>query len=147
MSRSSNKAAPYEILKGINLPFSTPANALSQFSPTNSFPLLKGTVTGYPPEPVAWVHRTPAKGKVFYTSLGIRRTLKRAFNQLLKMPSNGVWAKMIASSTLVVPPGFIFDHEDCFCFNRCIPSGDIWGCPKISLPVIPGELATDITTV
>ena len=86
VSRSSNKDAPYEILKGINLPFSTPATLYRNSPlPTNSFPLLKGTVTGYPPEPVAWVHRTPAKGKVFYTSLGHTEDFKKpAFNQLLK---------------------------------------------------------------
>ena len=66
-------------------PFSTPASLYRNSPlPNASTPLLLGSVKGFPPEPVAWVHQTPAKGKVFYTSLGHEEDFKKpTFNQLL----------------------------------------------------------------
>ena len=47
--------------------------------------LLIGSIPGKPAEPVAWVHKTKAGGRVFYTSLGHAEDFKQpAFNELLK---------------------------------------------------------------
>mgnify|MGYP001161664298 FL=1 len=75
----------HPLLKKVKIPFSTPASLYRNSPlPNASTPLLLGSVKGFPPEPVAWVHQTPAKGKVFYTSLGHEEDFKKpTFNQLL----------------------------------------------------------------
>ena len=76
----------HPILQNVALPFTTPAT-LYQNSPLpeKSKPLLVGSVEGFPPEPVAWIHRTSSKGKVFYTSLGHIEDFKNpSFNRLLR---------------------------------------------------------------
>ena len=75
----------HPLLEKVKLPFSTPASLYRNSPlPNASTPLLLGSVKGFSPEPVAWVHQTPAKGKVFYTSLGHEEDFKKTtFNQLL----------------------------------------------------------------
>ena len=75
----------HQILQGVKLPFNTPATLYRNSPlPVKSIPLLHGTVEGFPAEPVAWTHRSPSGGKVFYTSLGhIEDFKKPAFVKLL----------------------------------------------------------------
>jgi len=75
----------HPILKDLKFPFETPASLYRNSPlPDKSVPLLRGTIEGFPSEPVAWTHRTPSGGKVFYTSLGHVEDFKKpAFNKLL----------------------------------------------------------------
>jgi len=75
----------HPISKGVKLPFDTPASLYRNSPlPKKSSPLLRGTIEGFPSEPVAWTHRSPSGGKVFYTSLGHVEDFKKpAFNKLL----------------------------------------------------------------
>ena len=75
----------HPLLEKVKVPFSTPASLYRNSPlPNASTPLLLGSVKGSSPEPVAWVHQTPAKGKVFYTSLGHEEDFKKTtFNQLM----------------------------------------------------------------
>jgi len=75
----------HPILKGLKFPFDTPASLYRNSPlPKKSSPLLRGTIEGFPSEPVAWTHRSPSGGKVFYTSLGhVEDFNKPAFNKLL----------------------------------------------------------------
>jgi type 1 glutamine amidotransferase len=75
----------HQILKGVKLPFNTPATLYRNSPlPVKSVPLLHGKVDGFPAEPVAWTHRSPSGGKVFYTSLGhVEDFKKQAFVKLL----------------------------------------------------------------
>ena len=58
--------------------------SVPKFSPPQCFDsFLLGSVKGFSPEPVAWVHQTPAKGKVFYTSLGHEEDFKKGSFQIL----------------------------------------------------------------
>lgn len=80
----------HPLLEKVKIPFSTPASLYRNSPlPNASTPLLLGSVKGFPPEPVAWVHQTPAKGKVFYTSLGHEEDFqKESFQILLKNAVN-----------------------------------------------------------
>jgi len=75
----------HPILKDLKFPFETPASLYRNSPlPAKSVPLLRGTIEGFPSEPVAWTHRSPSGGKVFYTSLGHVEDFKKpAFNKLL----------------------------------------------------------------
>lgn len=75
----------HPILKNLKFPFETPASLYRNSPlPDKSVPLLRGTIEGFPSEPVAWTHRSPSGGKVFYTSLGHLEDFdKPAFNKLL----------------------------------------------------------------
>jgi type 1 glutamine amidotransferase len=75
----------HPILKDLKFPFETPASLYRNSPlPAKSVPLLRGTIKGFPSEPVAWTHRSPSGGKVFYTSLGHVEDFKKpAFNKLL----------------------------------------------------------------
>ena len=75
----------HPILKDLKFPFETPASLYRNSPlPAKSVPLLRGTIEGFPSEPVAWTHRSPSGGKVFYTSLGHVEDFKKpAFNRLL----------------------------------------------------------------
>ena len=80
----------HPILEKIKLPFITPASLYRNSPlPEVSTALLIGSVKGFSPEPVAWVHRTKFKGKVFYTSLGHEEDFqKESFQILLKNAVN-----------------------------------------------------------
>jgi len=75
----------HPILKGLKFPFATPASLYRNSPlPAKSVPLLRGTIEGFPSEPVAWTHRSPSGGKVFYTSLGHVEDFKKpVFDKLL----------------------------------------------------------------
>ena len=74
----------HPLLEKVKLPFSTPASLYRNSPlPNASTPLLLGSVKGFSTEPVAWVHQTPAKGKVFYTSLGHEEDFKKGSFQIL----------------------------------------------------------------
>lgn len=74
----------HPILEKVKLPFSTQASLYRNSPlPNTSTPLLLGTVKGFSAEPVAWLHQTPAKGKVFYTSLGHEEDFKKGSFQIL----------------------------------------------------------------
>ena len=75
----------HPILKNLKLPFETPASLYRNSPlPAKSVPLLRGTIEGFPSEPLAWTNRSPSGGKVFYTSLGHVDDFKKpAFNKLL----------------------------------------------------------------
>jgi type 1 glutamine amidotransferase len=74
----------HPILKRVKLPFITPASLYRNTPlPNTSTALLVGLVKGFPPEPVAWIHRTTFKGKVFYTSLGHEEDFEKAPFQIL----------------------------------------------------------------
>ena len=75
----------HPILKNLKLPFETPASLYRNSPlPSESVPLLRGTIEGAPSEPLAWTNRSPYGGKAFYTSLGHGRTSRNpAFNKLL----------------------------------------------------------------
>jgi type 1 glutamine amidotransferase len=74
----------HPILKEIKLPFITPASLYRNSPlPKASSALLVGSVKGFSPEPVAWVHRTKFKGKVFYTSLGHEEDFQKESFQIL----------------------------------------------------------------
>ena len=75
----------HPILKNLKLPFETPASLYRNSPlPSESVPLLRGTIEGAPSEPLAWTNRSPYGGKTFYTSLGHVEDFKKpAFNKLL----------------------------------------------------------------
>ena len=75
----------HPILKNLKLPFETPASLYRNSPlPAESVPLLRGTIEGAPPEPLAWTNRSPSGGRVFYTSLGHVEDFKKpVFNKLL----------------------------------------------------------------
>jgi type 1 glutamine amidotransferase len=75
----------HPILKDLKFPFETTASLYRNSPlPAKSVPLLRGTIEGFPSEPVAWTHRSPSGGKVFYTSLGHVEDFKKpAFDKLL----------------------------------------------------------------
>ena len=75
----------HPILRNLKFPLETPASLYRNSPlPAKSVPLLRGTIEGFPSEPVAWTHRSPSGGKVFYTSLGQVEDFKKpAFNKLL----------------------------------------------------------------
>jgi type 1 glutamine amidotransferase len=85
----TSKVLSHEILDEVKLPFSSPATLYRNSPlPKTSIALLTGEVNGHPPEPVAWINKTTAGGKVFYTSLGHVDDFKNpAIHQLLK---NGI---------------------------------------------------------
>ncbi len=60
----------HEVLTGIKTPF-TARGSLYKMSPLmkTATPLLRGTIPGQPPEPIAWTNQY-GKSRVFYTSLG-----------------------------------------------------------------------------
>ena len=84
--KNTSPSLRHPILQNITLPFTTPATLYRNSPlPETSKPLLVGSVEGFPPEPVAWIHRTSSKGKVFYTSLGHIEDFKNpSFNRLLR---------------------------------------------------------------
>ena len=75
----------HPILKNLKFPFETPASLYRNSPlPSESVPLLRGTIEGAPSEPLAWTNRSPYGGKVFYTSLGHVEDFKKpAVNKLL----------------------------------------------------------------
>ncbi len=60
------------ILKGVDASKITGCGSLYKVSPLakSARPLLLGSIPGESPEPIAWTNESPAKGRVFYTSLG-----------------------------------------------------------------------------
>ncbi len=68
----ANEALEHPIVRGLSKPFVS-RGSLYKMSPLvpSARPLLTGTVSGHPVEPVAWVNSYgPNEAKVFYTSLG-----------------------------------------------------------------------------
>jgi type 1 glutamine amidotransferase len=65
-------AATHPIVRGVAVESIMGKGTLYRVSPLEGFtlPLIMGTIPGEPPEPVLWVHRKPARGRVVYTSLG-----------------------------------------------------------------------------
>ncbi len=86
-------AADHEILQGVDPQAFVSFGSLYLNSPLRKTakPLLLGAIPGQEPEPVAWTHRTPAGGRVFYTSLGQIKDFEQPhFRRLL---ANGIrWA-------------------------------------------------------
>ncbi|MDX2036213.1 MAG: isochorismatase family protein [Isosphaeraceae bacterium] len=68
----AEKAGDHPILAGIDVDAFVGNGSLYRVAPLagSATPLLIGTIDGKPSEPIAWIHRSPAGGKVFYTSLG-----------------------------------------------------------------------------
>jgi type 1 glutamine amidotransferase len=79
-------AANHPILAGVDVAQLIGNGTLyivSPLEPTTT-PLLIGTIQDKGTEPIAWTNAPPARGKVFYTSLGDHRDFEEpAFNQLL----------------------------------------------------------------
>jgi nicotinamidase-related amidase/type 1 glutamine amidotransferase len=76
----------HQILRGVDLQALTGHGSLYQVSPLGSSAeaILIGSIPGQRQEPVAWIHHTPSKGRVFYTSLGHLEDFESpAFRKLL----------------------------------------------------------------
>lgn len=83
----AKNSANHPILKGIDPKKLVGRGSLYVVSPLQkqSQTLLIGTREGKPAEPIAWIHQTPADGRVFYTSLGHVDDFKQpAVQKLLK---------------------------------------------------------------
>ncbi len=82
--QNATDSMQHPILKRVKLPFTTPASLYRNSPlPNTSTALLFGSVKDFSPEPVAWIHRTKFKGKVFYTSLGHEEDFKKVSFQIL----------------------------------------------------------------
>lgn len=84
---AAKEGAGHPILNGVDLAGFQGCGSLYKVSPLarSATPLLIGSVPGRPAEPIAWVNTSPAKGRVFYTSLGHPDDfMQPAFNQLLR---------------------------------------------------------------
>ena len=85
-------APQHPILRGVNTPFEF-HSMLYVVTPLakGTVPLLTGTVTGHPAQPVAWTFARKDGGRSFYTSLGVPTDFQNpAFTRLLR---NGtLWA-------------------------------------------------------
>jgi type 1 glutamine amidotransferase len=69
-ARIISEAAGHPILKGVEKEFVTDGSLYRNAPlPASSKPLLSGSVTDKPPEPIAWTHSYRG-ARVFYTSLG-----------------------------------------------------------------------------
>lgn len=84
IARIHPDAASHPILKNVPKEFET-AGSLYKTSPLakGATPLLMGSITNQPPEPMAWIH-THKGARVFYTSLGHAKDFDHpAFRNLL----------------------------------------------------------------
>jgi type 1 glutamine amidotransferase/nicotinamidase-related amidase len=85
--RATKEGATHPVLAGVDLGGLRGHGTLYKVRPLagSTTALLVGSAPGTEAEPVAWVNRTKAKGKVFYTSLGHPDDFKQpAFHRLLR---------------------------------------------------------------